>query len=61
MLTYFCENLLRKIEPSEITSFFYSTFFNFGGGGVEPPAYATEGHYCYNVSKIFNLNGIEII
>ena len=28
----FLEKLLLKIEPSEITSFFYKNFFNFGGG-----------------------------
>ena len=28
----FLEMLLLKIEPSEITSFFYNNFFNFGGG-----------------------------
>ena len=28
----FLEKLLLKIEPSEITSFFYNNFFNFGGG-----------------------------
>ena len=27
------EKLLLKIEPSEITSFFYNNFFRFGGGG----------------------------
>ena len=30
------ENLLLKIEPSEITSFFYNNFFGFGGGGGFP-------------------------
>ena len=28
---YFLENLLLKIEPSEITPFFYNNFFAFGG------------------------------
>ena len=39
------EKLLLKIEPSEITSFFYNNFFPFGGGGEfshrPPPGYAT--------------------
>ena len=39
----FCENLLLKIETSEITSLFYNNFFRFGG--FKPPtplpAYAT--------------------
>ena len=39
---YLClEKLLLKIEPSEITSFFYNNFFNFGGGGNVPPGGAT--------------------
>ena len=33
----FWENLLLKIETSEITSFFYDNFFRFGGGGSNPP------------------------
>ena len=33
---YFCENLLLKIETSEITSFFYNNFFRFWGV-FEPP------------------------
>ena len=33
----FWENLLLKIETSEITSFFYNNFFRFGGGGVQTP------------------------
>ena len=41
----FLEKLLLKIEPSEMTSFFYNKFFNFGGGGnvpcVPPPGGAT--------------------
>ena len=34
---------MLKIEPTEITSFFYNKFFNFGGGTfpVFPPGYAT--------------------
>ena len=32
----FLEKLLLKIEPSEITSFFYNNFSRFGGG-VDPP------------------------
>ena len=34
ILLYSCENLLLKIEPSEITSFFYN---NFSGSGVWNP------------------------
>ena len=42
----FWENLLLKIETSEITSLFYNNSFRFGGGGgvhtpKPPPAYAT--------------------
>ena len=29
---FMLENLLLKIEPSEITPFFYHNFFRFGGG-----------------------------
>ena len=35
-LFFLLENLLLKIEPSEITPFFYNNFFGFGGGGVPP-------------------------
>ena len=40
----FLERLWLKIEPSEITSFFYNNFFNSGGGTfpVPPP---TGGAY----------------
>ena len=35
---FILENLLVKLEPSEITPFFYSNFFRFrGGGGASPP------------------------
>ena len=39
---FILENFLRKVEPSEITPFFYNIFFGFGGGGVVPlpPGYA---------------------
>ena len=42
----FFENLLLKIELSEITPFFYNNFFGFGGGGISPfpPGYALAGH-----------------
>ena len=33
----FSENLLQKIEPSEITPFFLNNFFGSGGGGDFPP------------------------
>ena len=32
LLFIFFENLLLKIDLSEITPFFYNTFFGFGGG-----------------------------
>ena len=32
----FFENLLLKIELSEITPFFYNNFFGFGGGEFPP-------------------------
>ena len=35
----FLENLLLKIEPSEITPFFFNNFFGFGGGGEFPPPF----------------------
>ena len=35
-LILFFENLLLKIEPSEITPFFYNKFFRFRGGGFPP-------------------------
>ena len=44
----FFENLLLKIELSEITPFFNKNFFGFGGGGEfppSPPGYALELHY----------------
>ena len=38
---FLLENLLLKIEPSEITPFFYYNFFGFGGGDFSlPPGYA---------------------
>ena len=39
---YFFENLLLKIELSEITTFFYNNFFGFGGRDFppSPPGYA---------------------
>ena len=39
---FFFENLLLKIELSEIIAFFYTHFFGFGGGGFPtfPPGYA---------------------
>ena len=33
---YFFENLLLKIEPSEITPFFYNNFFRFRVGDISP-------------------------
>ena len=44
---YFREKLLLKIEPSEITPFFYNNFFRLGGGWTppNPPAYATLYKY----------------
>ena len=38
---YFFENLLLKVEPSEITPFFYNNFFAFWGDFPPlPPGYA---------------------
>ena len=34
----FWENLLQKIDLSEITPFFYNNFFRFRGGGNFPPS-----------------------
>ena len=36
ILFLFFQNFLLKIEPSEITPFFYNNFFGFGGGGFPP-------------------------
>ena len=36
-LFIFLENLLLKIEPSEITQFFYNNFVGFGGREFPPP------------------------
>ena len=41
LIFYFLENLLLKIEPWEITPFFYNNFFGFGMGiSPFPPGYA---------------------
>ena len=46
----FFENLLLKIEPSEITPVFYNNFFGFGGGiSPFPPGYALA--YIYKLSS----------
>ena len=37
LFLFFFENLLLKIELSEITPFFYNNFFGFRGGGEFPP------------------------
>ena len=37
---FILENLLLKIQPSEITPFFYNNFFFFWGGVPPPPGYA---------------------
>ena len=34
---FILENLLLKIQPSEITPFFYNNFFVFGRGDFPPP------------------------
>ena len=39
LLFIFFENLLLKIELSEITPFFYNTFFGFGGGEFPLPPF----------------------
>ena len=49
----FLENLLVKIEPSEITPFFYNNSFGFGGR-IPPPKSAYEFEYYFlnmNVEK----------
>ena len=47
------ENLLLKIELSEITPFFYNNFFGFRGGGISPlpPGYALDGG-CSNMTNL---------
>ena len=45
---YFFENLLLKIELSEITPFFYNNFFGFGGDfPPSPPGYALGKSYIF--------------
>ena len=53
---YFFENLLLKIEPSEITPFFYNKFFGFGGGGnfPLPPWLRPCGYVLYDNFHIRN-------
>ena len=54
----FLENLLLKIELSEITSFFLQEFFPFRGGGdfpPVPPGYATVSEYIKYADKRGNL------
>ena len=51
---FFSENLLLKIELSEITPFFYNNFFGFWGGGnfpPFPPGYALAGQIFEKVLK----------
>ena len=42
----FLEKLLLKIEPSEITSFFYNNFFQFFGGGGDVPCVPPWRGHC---------------
>ena len=50
----FLEKLLLKIEPSEIISFFYNNFFNFGGDvPCVPPGGATGLWYYFPLLWIF--------
>ena len=59
----FLEMLMLKIEPSEITSFFYNNFFQFRGWnvpGVPPPGYATDSELTcyllpYSITRIVKL------
>ena len=59
---YFFENLLLKIELSEISPFFYNNFFGFGGGSPFPPGYALAFnrkipqifiHHKWNLLELF--------
>ena len=45
----FLEKLMLEIEPWKITSFFYNTFFHFGGGGGAF-LFHRGGAYEYNLS-----------
>ena len=52
------ENLLLKIEPSEITPLFYNNFFGFGGGGFppfppgSPLPYIRLGHFKFDSGAV---------
>ena len=56
---FILETLLQKIEPSEITPFFYNNFFGFGGGFPPSPwlRHWYDGHgTTVEVSKIIEIN-----
>ena len=55
-LILFFENLLLKIEPSEIIPFFYNNFFRFRGAGIFPfpPGYALAANYIERSERFFN-------
>ena len=48
----FLETLFIKIEHSEITSFFYNNFFNFGGGTLPVFPLATPLLRTYQQQKL---------
>ena len=54
ILLWYLENLLLKIEPSEITQFFYNNFFGFGGGGnsLPSPPKSAYGNHNFTFRKV---------
>ena len=64
-LIFILENFLLKIEPSEITPFFYNNFFRFGGiFPLSLPGYALackEGMRLMGMSNILNYRGHCVI
>ena len=55
----FFENVLLKIEPSEITPVFYNNFFGFGGGGISPFPLATHFRKITINAKQFLTNYLD--
>ena len=57
-----CGKVVVKIEPSEITPFFYSNFFDFGGGGTfRVPPLAAPMHFWLEIQNSFNTLHLNLI